>query len=309
MDLRRLGLVRAPPERRSGLGASEAVPRRGLAVRSFAGGGSIRALGVRIREPQPNVRCRRGTSSGDMPFAGGDCSWRCADNVIEMIPLLGSERSLLLPSLDPIDVAFEMRARDPVYRAALEARTVPQLTQMTGAFNQDYICGPTALAMIAAHYGRTLGLSPYALAQHIAYHAGTNPTMGTHPAMLGYVAGLLDLKVHPLAVWQIDKVASAIRSGAKVLALGNYLALPSHHPEPGLVVPHYIVISGLEGDRFVYNDPYSPGNVPRLLTPDQLSVYLNMAEATVLVISPGPSRRLRWTPRPRLITGPYGMRP
>jgi peptidase C39-like protein len=166
------------------------------------------------------------------------------------------------------------------------SRTVPQLTQMTGAFNQDYIRGPTALAMIAAHFGRTLGHSPYSLVQEIAHHAGTNPRIGTHPAMLRYVAGLLGLSIHSLGTGQLDRVDAAISCGARVLALGNYLALPAHYPDESLVMPHYIVVSGIEHDRFVYNDPCSPGNLPRLLKHNQLSAYLNMSEAALWIVSP-----------------------
>ena len=54
--------------------------------------------------------------------------------------------------------------------------------------------------------------------------------------------------------WTLDEVRSEVLAGRPVVPQVHYPDLPNHKDRQ-IDTDHYIVIVGLEGDAFVYNDP------------------------------------------------------
>jgi hypothetical protein len=193
------------------------------------------------------------------------------------------------PLQDPIALEHERRLlRDPRFKEALERETLPQISQYLGSPNDEINCGPASLAMVASHYGRTLGLSRPRLVGHLARWAQTDARIGTKPALIGAAAGGLGLGARLLGPKSVDEVVQALRGEKKVIALGNYAALPVHFEEDSPVVPHYVALSGMVGERFVLNDPATPDDIPRLLTREQLNSFLAMHDSKLIVVGPQP---------------------
>ena len=133
---------------------------------------------------------------------------------------------------------------------------VPFRSQIDGTSFSLVNCGPASLTMVLVAFGLDVdppsvrdylnhlvgnydteaGTSLYALAR-IAREAGLN-TFGTSAGLQG---------------WTVDAIRDQVRAGHPVITLTKYRFLPGHF---GSVTDfdHYIVITGLAGDDFVYND-------------------------------------------------------
>jgi len=133
---------------------------------------------------------------------------------------------------------------------------VPFRTQIDGTSFSLVNCGPASLAMVLIAFG--LDVDPPSVRDYLNYLVGNYDTeTGTSLYVLARIAREAGLSTFGtssgLQGWTIDAVREQVRAGHPVITLTKYRFLPGHF---GSVTDfdHYIVITGLAGDDFVYND-------------------------------------------------------
>ena len=135
---------------------------------------------------------------------------------------------------------------------------VPFLTQIDGTLYSEVNCGPASIAMVLGAFG--VKATPSYLRDYVNYLSGTySPDEGTslyHLARLAREVGLEVRNLHGQGGyfrWNVETLRQEILAGRPVVTLVKYRALPGHG---GTEVDwdHYIVITGLSGDDFIYND-------------------------------------------------------
>jgi uncharacterized protein YvpB len=134
---------------------------------------------------------------------------------------------------------------------------VPFHSQIDGTPFSLVNCGPASLAMVLTAFG--LDVDPAAVRDYLNYLVGNYDTeQGTSLYTLARIASEAGLHTFTspaggLQGWTIDAIREQVRAGHPVITLTKYRRLPGHF---GAVTDfdHYIVIDGLAGDDFVYND-------------------------------------------------------
>jgi hypothetical protein len=133
---------------------------------------------------------------------------------------------------------------------------VPFRTQIDGSTFSLVNCGPASLAMVLIAFG--LDVDPPSVRDYLNYLVGNyDSEAGTSLYVLSRIAREAGLSTFGtssgLQGWTIDAVREQVRAGHPVITLTKYRFLPGHF---GSVTDfdHYIVITGLAGDDFVYND-------------------------------------------------------
>jgi len=134
---------------------------------------------------------------------------------------------------------------------------VPYRSQFDGSAYAGSNCGPTAIAMVLEAYGQDVPTQ--ALRDRANQLLGIySPSSGTRTQDLARV-----VREHGLATfglyygqgrshWTLDDIRREVQAGRPVVMLTFYPALPNHHGAAG--ISHYIVIVGLDGDNFLFND-------------------------------------------------------
>lgn len=141
---------------------------------------------------------------------------------------------------------------------------VPFRTQKDGGPWQTSNCGPAALGMVLDGFGitgqatddlrfrshtyqGTVGMRTGTALQHIAHVAEDFgvPTTGLYDAP--------DVFHH----WTLDDIRGQLRRGRPVMPLVRLYLLPGYEGV-GTRWGHYIVLTGISGDDFFYNDPLKP---------------------------------------------------
>ena len=145
---------------------------------------------------------------------------------------------------------------------------VPHRSQFDSTVWAQSNCGPTSLAMIFEAYGLK-GYSNEALRGEVNRLQGnSDPNQGTSLSAIAAVAQRAGL--YPVGLrsrWTLDDVRTSVRAGRPVILLTHYADLPGNGGYQG-DINHYIVLSGLSGDQFIYNDPaYPQGRGAGLLIP------------------------------------------
>ena len=176
-----------------------------------------------------------------------------------------------LPRAYPDDVRADVRLH------------VPYRTQLDGSDYQESNCGPTALGMALEAFG--MNLAPPDLRHQVLDAENFDPSdvdAGSFIWALAKVAqghgvetrGLYDGD-GGLHHWTLDEIRASVRQGQPVIVQVVYRGLPGRE-ESAYYGDHYIVVTGLLGDNFLYNDPIggavaheSPG-YDRVITPAQL---------------------------------------
>jgi hypothetical protein len=153
---------------------------------------------------------------------------------------------------------------------------VPARTQYDGSAYAATNCGPAALGMILEAYGEKIATPELRdwvneLADSYAYDDGTALD---HLATVARRANLEPIGLYDqrgYRPWTVDDVRAAVRQGYPVIALAVYRLLPWSGGIGGNL-NHYVVISGLRGDDFLYNDSSFGGKGGRglVITADQL---------------------------------------
>jgi hypothetical protein len=135
---------------------------------------------------------------------------------------------------------------------------VPSRSQYDGTPYAASNCGPSALGMVLEAYG--LWMSTAELRDYANYLQGTYRTdVGIALDYLAEIARRANLQ--PIGLygpngyrrWTVEDVRAAVRAGYPVIVLTTYRLLPGNDGYSGNV-NHYIVISGLLGEDFLYND-------------------------------------------------------
>jgi hypothetical protein len=162
---------------------------------------------------------------------------------------------------------------------------VPTRSQYDGTAYQAANCGPSALGMILEAYG--LNLPTWKLREYSNYLQGTygydDGVALDYLAEIGRRANLRPIGLYKSGGgyrrWSVDDVRAAILNGYPVIALTVYRLLPGSGGYGGNV-NHYIVIDGLLGDDFLYNDSaYGGGGAKALvITPEQLGAAWSRAD-------------------------------
>ena len=156
---------------------------------------------------------------------------------------------------------------------------VPYRRQFDGSPFEEANCGPTVLNMVLERFG--LG-GPQAAVRHdvLALQPDENcDDCGVYVENLASVAASRGLQVRKLRdadpaafhTWTQDEIKAELRAGRPVVLQAFYRALPGRATSP-YYGDHYIVVHGLIGDRFIFNDPIDvegPG-YSRLITAQQL---------------------------------------
>src|SRR5262249_46181968 len=135
---------------------------------------------------------------------------------------------------------------------------VPSRTQFDGTPYAAANCGPSALGMILEAYG--LRMSTAELRNYANYLQGTygydDGIALDHLAEIGRRANLKPIGLYGrngYRRWSVEDVRATVLSGYPVIVLTKYRLLPGNEYYSGNV-NHYVVISGLLGDDFLYND-------------------------------------------------------
>ncbi len=163
----------------------------------------------------------------------------------------GSPAFTLLPRAYPAVLAADVRLR------------VPYRTQLDGSEYESANCGPTTLGMALEAFGLDIG--QLQLRNEVLVSEDFNPDdvdAGSFIWALARVAqsrgmrtyGLYESDGETLHRWSIDDVRSNVRAGRPVIAQVVYRGLPGRE-DSGYDGDHYVVITGLMGDDFLYNDP------------------------------------------------------
>jgi hypothetical protein len=82
-----------------------------------------------------------------------------------------------------------------------------------------------------------------------------------------------------IAKWSLKDVREQLQAGRPVIVQVRFRALPGRARVP-YFNDHYIILTGLSGESFLYNDPIDsdgPG-ANRLMTPAQLEAAMNTSD-------------------------------
>jgi hypothetical protein len=179
---------------------------------------------------------------------------------------------LVTPELSPVEVpgAEDLSgevvfgagsASDDLLSSGSFQLAVPFHTQKDGDRFQGSNCGPASLKMVLDAFGTEQSNSDLRFVSHtyqgtVGYRGGT---------ALQYVAmaardfgleteGLYDGASTSFHQWSIEDVRDELAAGRPVVPLVKYRMLPGHEGST-IRFDHYIVIYGMDGDRFLYHDP------------------------------------------------------
>jgi hypothetical protein len=162
--------------------------------------------------------------------------------------------------------------------------TVPYRTQLDGSDFASSNCGPTVLGMALESFGMNTPQSD--LRGQVLNSENFDPAdddAGSFIWALARVAQSHGLLAHGLYEgdgselhrWSVEEIRDHLRGGRPVIVQVVYRALPGRE-DSGYYGDHYIIVTGLMGDDFLYNDPIgglaaheAPG-YDRLMSPTQL---------------------------------------
>ena len=130
---------------------------------------------------------------------------------------------------------------------------VPFRTQIDGSDFSLVNCGPASLAMVLAAFG--INVDPPSIRDYVNYLSGDYSTGdGTSLHILARVAREAGLTTFGVSSsWTVEAVRQHVLAGHPVITLVKYRNLPGHGTSL-VEFDHYIVITGLAGDDFIYND-------------------------------------------------------
>ncbi|MFN0070423.1 MAG: C39 family peptidase [Chloroflexota bacterium] len=136
---------------------------------------------------------------------------------------------------------------------------VPFRTQMDGTYFSQVNCGPASLAMAMGAFG--ISLDPHGIREYVNFISGNlDSDAGTsldHIARVAREAGLRTLDLYSARgyrTWDLNLVRQHVAQGHPVITLTRYQSLPGNG-NSRFDTDHYVVITGLSGDDFIYNDP------------------------------------------------------
>jgi hypothetical protein len=170
---------------------------------------------------------------------------------------------------------------------------VPYRTQLDGSDYAEANCGPTALGMALESFG--LNEAPPDLRGQVLDSENFDPSdtdAGSFIWALADVASEYGVHAHglydadgSLHRWTPDEIRASLRQGQPVIVQVYYRALPGRG-DSLYYGDHYIVVTGLLGDKFLYNDPIggavaheAPG-YDRMMTETQLQRAMRASDTS-----------------------------
>ena len=171
--------------------------------------------------------------------------------------------------------------------------SVPYRTQLDGSEYEAANCGPTTLGMALESFG--LNLPPPDLRSQVLdaeNFLNTDPDAGSFIWALARVAEGYGVRAHGLYEgdgglhrWTTDEIRTSVQQGQPVVVQVVYRGLPGRQ-DSAYYGDHYVVITGLLGDSFLYNDPIggavaheAPG-YDRVMTPAQLQRAMRASDTS-----------------------------
>ena len=140
---------------------------------------------------------------------------------------------------------------------------VPHRTQLDGSISSASNCGPASIAMVLEGFG--VSIPTYrARALATGFMGIYSPWSGTTLESLRHVARSYDLDGLDLYEngrykrWTLEDVRRHIRAGHPVIPQLRHRLMPGRQWF-AVTFDHYVVITGLDGDDFIYNDPAAVG--------------------------------------------------
>jgi len=197
-------------------------------------------------------------------------------NVLESMSAIELGMDLILPGAGPVYA--------PPTPPGGSRILVPYRSQLDGAPWAGANCGPTTLGMGLGSLG--INVSSTELRRQVLNAQGIwGNNVGSLIDALARVAssygarpiGLFD--GNRIARWSLEDVREQLRAGRPVIAQVRFRALPGR-AGVRYFNDHYIILTGLSGESFLYNDPVDsdgPG-ADRLLTAAQLEAAMNASD-------------------------------
>jgi hypothetical protein len=193
---------------------------------------------------------------------------------------------LMLPRGDQTEISSYMLTRTALLTSTPDVwLKVPYRSQIDGSPYAEANCGPTSVAMALESVGKS---EPLGNLRELALALQQNPhcdDCGTYIQHLAAVAEMRGAKSYGLRDdpstfhrWTIDEVRAQLRQERVVIPQVKYRMLPGR-TKINYGGDHYVVIVGISGQNFIYNDPVdSDGRgYGRLMTPEQLEAAMSSA--------------------------------
>jgi len=185
-------------------------------------------------------------------------------------------------ALGPTDVDPSRIGRFLTTAAALTQKPeiwlrVPYRSQLDGSAYAAANCGPTSVAMVLDAHGIQVPLSEVRRRVMAIQHTPNCDECGSFIESLAGAVEQYGLKASglqdddgKLRRWSLDDVRAALRAGHPVVPQVKYRQLPGREDSP-YSGDHYIVVTGILGDSFLYNDPIDDGpGYGRMIRGEQL---------------------------------------
>jgi LysM repeat protein len=162
---------------------------------------------------------------------------------------------------------------------------VPYKSQLDGGPWALANCGPTSLSMVLETFGISMSpaeVRPKVLAAQGIFGNGTG-TLLTALAKVAESLGLRTLNMYDgdqINRWTNDEIRDHLRQGQPVIAQVYYRRLPGNEGV-AYYADHYVVITGILDDGFLYNDPINhdgPG-WDRVISGERLRSAMDASDA------------------------------
>jgi hypothetical protein len=193
---------------------------------------------------------------------------------------------LMLPRGEQTEITSYMLTRTTLMTSTPEVwLRVPYRSQIDGSSYAEANCGPTSVAMALEALGKS---EPLGTLRELALDLQQNPRCddcGTYIQHLAAVAEMRGAKTYGLRHedgafrrWSLDDIRAELRQQRVVIPQVKYRHLPGRS-NAGYGGDHYLVIVGISGQSFIYNDPVdSDGRgYGRLITAEQLEAAMSNA--------------------------------
>jgi hypothetical protein len=193
---------------------------------------------------------------------------------------------LMLPRGDQVEMSSYVMTRTALQKATPDVwLPVPYRSQLDGSTYAEANCGPTSVAMALGALGKVETLDNLRSAALKLQDINGCDDCGTYIQHLAMVAEARGAKTYGLRdnpdsfhQWTLDEVRQQIRQERVVIPQVKFRNLPGRTKSP-YGGDHYIVLVGIEGSSFIYNDPIdSDGRgYGRLITAEQLEAAMTNA--------------------------------
>lgn len=175
--------------------------------------------------------------------------------------------------------------------------TVPYRTQLDGSAAAGANCGPASLGMVLDAFGVSVATSE--LRERANRFQGTSgPYTGFNLGPLQRVTETYDLAGEGLFEgdryrrWTLDDVRHHLQAGHPVIPQLKYRLIPGREGA-GTNTDHYLVLTGMDGEDFLFNDPIPWGSVSqgRITAAQLLRAWMNSdIPGAALAIAAPPNR-------------------